>query len=787
MRSRILASGLLSLGLIGVVGTAARERRAPAGPRASPSAWRDPFRHVDPLSCARVLEIDRAGRAVEVRGVRYAARVTGAGMALEADGLELRTGVTRIEQGGRVLVPADGTATRPMFARARIDRGQVVEEYAFENRRVEQIFRILRPVGEGALRVFVALHTGLGGPVIEVPRSAGGLVEPMMRDGGLWFCDAAGRKRLAYHGAQAIDAAGRALPLDIRYADREAVIEVPEAFMAEASFPLTVDPWVAFGISDSPGGITNDALESHLTSMALDPAGNPVVAWTKGNPNLPQPTSIHVRAWDGAAWTPLAGSGPDGLISDPSVNGQWPSIAIDGAGTVVVAWQAVLSAANHEVYLRRWSPLVGWDAPAGSDSLGGVSGTATFSAEPSVAVRAPGTIVVTWWEGTIPVPLGSTSADGDIFVKTLSGEAWVGMNGVPGGDNLSVDAFASDQSKVALDSLSRPVVAWRNSPGPHRIFLKRWTGVAWVELDGSASGIGISDNVGTSQRPAVALDALDSITVAWENYSGAFGGPSEIFLKRHAGAGWLPLAGAVGPSSASDGGISATPDRSFQTGLALDAAGRPIVSWSDGPDATHHQIYIRRWTGTGWVQLSGSATGGGISGSVSPHSSRESNVAFDPDGNPVVAWTEFEGDGEVHALRWLQEPPSALQQRRHNGATILPLGANAPRQAVVFRGIVTSGDVSDAGGAPALPDVRLEVEVRIIGAGPDCVRTGESALVASGAQASLLIEDIPRGPARWRARTKDALGHTSAWVDFGGNPDTAADFVVHGGARDCGP
>jgi len=147
---------------------------------------------------------------------------------------------------------------------------------------------------------------------------------------------------------------------------------------------------------------------------------------------------------------------------------------------------------------------------------------------------------------------------------------------------------------LAIDGDGRPVVAWRDdSGGDFEIYLRRWNGDDWVELDGSASGGGISANGGDSRSPSLAT---------------------------------LP-------------------------------GGAPIVSWRDD-DSGDFEIYVRRWTGSAWVEMdAGSATGGGIS--ANGGESWWPSLAVGPDG-PVVAWEDDSGgDDEIYVRRYVPGSPTA--------------------------------------------------------------------------------------------------------------------------------
>lgn len=118
--------------------------------------------------------------------------------------------------------------------------------------------------------------------------------------------------------------------------------------------------------------------------------------------------------------------------------------------------------------------------------------------------------------------------------------------------------------------------------------------------------------------------------------------------------------------------------------------------------------------------------------------------------------------------------PSALAQYRSNGVTAITVGSTTPQTTVVLK-----GKVSD----PAGRTVKLQVELRRLNEyNGSFTRTAtqESALVASGSTVSIPVYGLINGNYHWQARTVNSANGASAWVPFGGNSDSATDFVVAG-------
>ncbi|WP_343423582.1 hypothetical protein [Candidatus Amarolinea dominans] len=206
--------------------------------------------------------------------------------------------------------------------------------------------------------------------------------------------------------------------------------------------------------------------------------------------------------------------------------------------------------------------------------------------------------------------------------------------------------------------------------------MARWfDGVTWQEIGvGAASGGGISNNSGGSgeRPPSLALDASNTPYVAWDDTTP---GNLEIYARQFDGTSWIEM----GTGSASGGGISNHPARSWAPSLAVSHAGVPYVAWTDdrsGIDRIYAMAFdsaAGTWTGgvaTGcggngmlafdpwdrlylvsrdcwnsiWLtQFDGdhwTALGGAANGSPPGSTAGEQSVAIDSAGTPFVAWVE---------------------------------------------------------------------------------------------------------------------------------------------------
>ncbi|MGA2500592.1 MAG: Ser-Thr-rich GPI-anchored membrane family protein, partial [Tepidisphaeraceae bacterium] len=97
---------------------------------------------------------------------------------------------------------------------------------------------------------------------------------------------------------------------------------------------------------------------------------------------------------------------------------------------------------------------------------------------------------------------------------------------------------------------------------------------------------------------------------------------------------WMELG-----QSASNGGVSNSPDSAVDPAIATTSTAQ-FIAWADNRGGTY-EIYVAEHIAGAWMQLAGSAQGGGISNTAA--NSRRPAITVDGSGNPVVAWTAFNG------------------------------------------------------------------------------------------------------------------------------------------------
>lgn len=117
--------------------------------------------------------------------------------------------------------------------------------------------------------------------------------------------------------------------------------------------------------------------------------------------------------------------------------------------------------------------------------------------------------------------------------------------------------------------------------------------------------------------------------------------------------------------------------------------------------------------------------------------------------------------------------PQGLGQFRQNGATSIPVGGTTPEDAVIFKGRIADPNPQDS--------VRLEIELEPLGSPFTGTPTHTSDLVpmnGNGVSVSVPASGLQQTGYHWQARTCDRTGRCSAWLSFGLNAESEADFIV---------
>jgi hypothetical protein len=167
----------------------------------------------------------------------------------------------------------------------------------------------------------------------------------------------------------------------------------------------------------------------------------------------------------------------------------------------------------------------------------------------------------------------------------------------------------------------------------------QWHGDQWLEIGPTGSRyIGVDH----ARAQSLVVTPAGVPYVAWEVTLSEVTLSSVVGASRWSGSSWE---GEQIADNANSPFAAGGPD-----GTVFVTWTQYMPEYSDGHESDEPEIYAKRWNGSQWVKILGSASEGGIS-RTRDQSSAEPSAAVGPDGTLYVAWQETVGDNEEIYVR----------------------------------------------------------------------------------------------------------------------------------------
>jgi hypothetical protein len=336
--------------------------------------------------------------------------------------------------------------------------------------------------------------------------------------------------------------------------------------------------------------------------IAVDPTGAPVVAFNaEPRPGAERESLVQAVRWSAGTWQILGV-----FTSDPPDQffPVQPAMALDLEGRPVLAWSDVrYDNTSSVVRVRRWNGSVWepWDGPPGSQ-------------QPSLVVGRDGTVFMAMvLAGTPPA----------IQVVRREGSAWTPV----GGNNLA-DAVSPGGPRLVSGGQGALGLSWTEQRViGQQIFSqrRRWENGAWTVEPPLPHGPSHAANLWP------AMNAGGRTAFGWTENRGTdyLSMETRVVVFQD---GWTE------PSTP-------TPrlgTHSYISGLAIDAAGRPIVLYSKTVARTMH---VDRWSGAGWEPLMGA-----LQPTPIPTAHQMGALALDARDRPFVVMREAQPTADLHVF-----------------------------------------------------------------------------------------------------------------------------------------
>jgi hypothetical protein len=265
------------------------------------------------------------------------------------------------------------------------------------------------------------------------------------------------------------------------------------------------------------------ANQQAAAAVAMDGDGDFVVAWQSTGQDVVNTYGVYARRFNAAG---VAQGGEFRANTATALNQWYPTVAMDGPGDFVIAWQSMNQDPNGTpgIYAQRYN--------AAGAAQGGefrVNTTTTdVQAFPAAAMDADGDFVIAWHSVNQDPNIGVYAQRYNAAGSAQGGEFRVNTT------TASTQAYAA----VAMDADGDFVVTWQSysqdAPSTYGIYTQRYT-AAGAALDAETRVN--TTTAGQQKFPAVAVDAGGDFVVAWSSYgqeAGDFPLQGGIYAQRYA-------------------------------------------------------------------------------------------------------------------------------------------------------------------------------------------------------------------------------------------------------------
>ena len=376
--------------------------------------------------------------------------------------------------------------------------------------------------------------------------------------------------------------------------------------------------WAANGVAicTAPGGRT-------VPSITSDGSGGAYITWQDGRAgfNNSDIYAQHINAAGLVLWT------LDGIaVSTAPSRQQAPTIASDGTGGVLIAWEDV-SGGSNGIYAQRINAagLIQW-LPAATGVK--VSSTGRI---PDIVSDGAGGAIISW--GTFGVHAQHINAAGVAqWIPTASG--------------VQITAFAcltcNSFPALTSDGFGGAIITWfdgRNGV-TDKIFAQRINAGGVVQW--ATNGVAVTNVPGFEQLdPTIVSDGAGGAIIAWHDDRGGNAG-YDVYAQRITGNGAVQWTN-------SGTAISTAAFDQWHTSIVSDGRGGAVITWED--DRSNGQgiqdIYAQRVNAAGLVQWSA----GGVAISTAANQQLlngryisppyRPNIVSNRAGCAIITWCDF--------------------------------------------------------------------------------------------------------------------------------------------------
>jgi hypothetical protein len=355
--------------------------------------------------------------------------------------------------------------------------------------------------------------------------------------------------------------------------------------------------------------------------IVSDGSGGAIIAWYDQR-NSAANTDIYaqrINASGTVQWT------PNGVAICAAVDNQsQPTIASDGSGGAIIAWNDYRSGTNSDIYAQRINAtgVLQW-------TVNGVSicSAPIDQSDPAIVSDGGGGAIITW-----------SDAGGnyiDIYAQriTSAGTVQWTTNGV----GICTAGFNQNLPTIVSDGVGGAIISWQDyrSGGRQDIYAQRVN--ASGAMQWLIDGVPICTAVGYgSSVPNVISDGAAGAIIVWVDDRTGF---DDIYAQRINATGVLQWT--------IDGvAICTATDRQYVPTIVSDGAGGAVITWSDIRNGTNSDIYAQRINATGVLQW----ITNGVAICTAGNDQFEPTIVSAGTGSAIITWYDIRtGDYDIYA------------------------------------------------------------------------------------------------------------------------------------------
>ncbi len=358
-----------------------------------------------------------------------------------------------------------------------------------------------------------------------------------------------------------------------------------------------------------------------------------------------------------AGGTARAGLWTTGVVDSVDDVGEYSDLALNASGSPRVAYYDY---STDEVKYAEWTGSAWTTAVVGYAGPNGYAGSSV-----GLALNRTDSPKITYY-------YSDSAGVGELRYAQWTGTAWAVETVDSSGD-------VGMYSHIALDASDHPRIAYYDGAN-QSVKYAEWTGTAWTT--GAVAAAGVYGYWGYSTD--IALDASGSPRISYYFSDSADSG--QLQYAAWTGASWslttVDSAGDVGEFSH----------------IALDAGGNPRIAYYD---FLADNVKYAEWTGASWTRRIVGSTGGSAA-----FSAGSVGIALDASGRPHVSYYYSSGTalGELRCAKWTGTAwATATVDQGGDVGWDSAIAVDASGYARVSYYDYTNGDLKYASESPALP------------------------------------------------------------------------------------